>query len=116
MRTRENPHSSATDDKDYIRLKNLQANTSYRIVWDVACINEGIIVGIYHGVGSQVRDTSADIDRATDGWCTDLTTVFRPRFDGDYFIAVSARGSDFPNAGRYPFFGVEGTLSISQIP
>ena len=34
------------------------------------------------------------ISRETDGWCTDLTIEFTPTVGGDYFIHVSARGSD----------------------
>ena len=117
MRTRENPQSTFTDDHDWIRVKDLQLNTNYRIVWDVACRHEGIIEALYFEVGSSVPLTYAEIERETDGWCTDLTTVFRPRFlTGDFFISVTARGSDFPNASQYPFMGVVGVLTVTEIP
>ena len=56
----------------------------------------------------------------TDGWCTDLTIEFTPTVGGDYYVHVSARGSDFPKNGptdppRYPFKGVWGTLTVERI-
>ena len=117
MRTETNASSTTTRDFDTIKVA-LQANTQYRIVWDVACRHEGIIRGIDDTNRPWVlRQT---ISRETDGWCTDLTIEFTPPLGGDYFITVSARGSDFPkngptNPSRYPFKGVWGTLTVERI-
>ena len=117
MRTEANASSTTTRDFDTIKVV-LQANTRYRIVWDVACLHEGIIRGIDDANRPWVlRQT---ISRETDGWCTDLTIEFTPPLGGDYFITVSARGSDFPKNGptnppRYPFKGVWGTLTVERI-
>ena len=43
MRTEVNASSTNTRDFDWVRVRGLQANTRYRIVWDVACLHEGII-------------------------------------------------------------------------
>ena len=118
MRTETNASSTTTRDFDTIKVA-LQANTRYRIVWDVACLHEGIIRGVDDTNRPWVlRQT---IWRETDGWCTDLTIEFTPPVGGDYFITVSARGSDFPKNGptdpdRYPFKGVWGTLTVERIP
>ena len=117
MRTEANASSTSTGDFDTIKVA-LQANTRYRIVWDVACLHEGIIRGIDDTNRPWVlRQT---ISRETDGWCTDLTIEFTPTLGGDYFVHVSARGSDFPLKGdtdppRYPFKGVWGTLTVERI-
>ena len=117
MRTETNASSTTTRDFDTIKVA-LQANTQYRIVWDVACRHEGIIRGIDDTNRPWVlRQT---ISRETDGWCTDLTIEFTPPLGGDYFITVTARGSDFPkngptNPSRYPFKGVWGTLTVERI-
>ena len=117
MRTETNASSTTTRDFDTIKV-TLQANTRYRIVWDVACLHEGIIRGVDDTNRPWVlRQT---ISRETDGWCTNLTIEFTPPVGGDYFITVSARGSDFPkngpsNPSRYPFKGVWGTLTVKRI-
>ena len=112
MRTEANASSTSTRDFDTIKVA-LQANTQYRIVWDVACLHEGIIRGIDDTNRPWVlRQT---ISRETDGWCTDLTIEFTPPLGGDYFITVSARGSDFPEVSRHPFQGVYGTLTVERI-
>ena len=112
MRTEANASSTSTRDFDTIKVA-LQANTQYRIVWDVACLHEGIIRGIDDNDRPWVlRQT---ISRETDGICTDLTVEFTPPLGGDYFITVSARGSDLPGASRYPFQGVWGTLTVERI-
>ena len=114
MRTRTNASWSSTEDSDAVKVA-LVAGTRYRIVWDVACLHEGMITSIFGPTG--VIPVAASIDRETDGWCTDLTYEFTPPTSGDYFIVVTARGSDFPkngptNPGRYPFKGVWGTLTV----
>ncbi|WP_419920144.1 choice-of-anchor R domain-containing protein [Candidatus Poriferisodalis sp.] len=112
MRTEANASSTSTRDFDTIKVA-LQRNTRYRIVWDVACLHEGIIGGIDDINRPWVlRQT---ISRETDGWCTDLTIEFTPPTARDYFITVSARGSDFPGASRYAFQGVWGTLTVKRI-
>ena len=112
MRTETSAGSTSTRDFDTIKVA-LQANTRYRIVWDVACLHEGIIRGIDDTNRPWVlRQT---ISRETDGWCTDLTYEFTPLIGGDYFIVVTARGSDFPDVSRRPFQGVWGTLTVERI-
>ena len=108
MRTWANASSTDTDDADAIKVA-LQANTRYRFVWDVACLHEGAI-GIFNRDSEIFVDAS--ISRETDGWCTDLTVEFTPPVGGDYFISVTARGSDFPGKSRYAFQGVWGTLTV----
>ena len=117
MRTETNAGITSTRDFDTIKVA-LQANTRYRIVWDVACLHEGIIRGIDDNDRPWVLQET--IERETDGHCTDLTIEFTPSLGGDYFITVSARGSDFPQNGptnpdRYPFQGVWGTLTVERI-
>ena len=46
MRTEANASSTTTRDFDWVKVA-LQANTRYRIVWDVACLHEGIIYTIF---------------------------------------------------------------------
>ena len=113
MRTSSNTGDTATEDVDWIRV-TLLGNVPYRFVYDVACRHEGIIEGVYTSAGTLVANSGASINRRTDGTCTDLTMPFTPTSDGDYFVAVTARGSDFPGArhGRAPFMGVWGTLTV----
>ena len=112
MRTGANPESSRTDDVDWIRVA-LKADVTYEIVYDVACLHQGRIEGIYGPDGTLLPDTTLDWPRKTKGWCTDLTTEFTPSSDDDYYIAVSAQGSHFPIGSVNPFQGVQGTLSIT---
>ena len=121
MRTETSAGSTSTRDFDWVKV-TLVGGTRYRIVWDVACLHEGIIFGIFSSTGTHVSQTS--IARETDGHCTDLTIEFTPPtgpiFTPDYFISLSARGSDFPkngltNPSRYPFQGVWGTLTVERI-
>ena len=118
MRTEPNASSTSTTDFDWVKVA-LQSGVTYRFVWDVACLHEGIIYGIFSSQGSHVGPMS--ISRETDGWCTDLTIEFTPPFSMDYFLSLTARGSDFPMSGptdppRYPFKGVWGTLTVERIP
>ena len=113
MRTETNASSTSTRDFDAIKVA-LVAGTRYRIVWDVACLHEGMIRYIADPFGSSDALQQA-ISRETDGWCTDLTIEFTPTVDGDYVFHVSARGSDFPGKSRYPFKGVWGTLTVERI-
>ena len=118
MRTEANASSTSTRDFDWVKVA-LVAGTRYRFVWDVACLHEGMIYGIFSSQGSHVGPMS--ISRETDGWCTDLTIEFTPPFSMDYFLSLTARGSDFPMNGptdppRYPFKGVWGTLTVERIP
>ena len=113
MRTDRNPESSRTDDVDWIRVA-LKANTKYKIVYDVACLHQGRIEGIYDSTGGTLLPgTTLEWPRKTKGWCTDLTTEFSPSADGDHYIAVSAQGSHFQRGSVNPFTGVQGTLSIT---
>ena len=118
MRTSVNGSSAFTADSDWIKVA-LQANTRYQFVWDVACLHEGIIDIFDPGYDtSDPNDESLNswtISRETDGWCTDLTIEFTPTLGGDYWISVTARGSDFPEKSRYPFKGVWGTLTVERI-
>ena len=113
MRTETNASSTSTRDFDAIKVA-LVAGTRYRIVWDVACLHEGIIRYIADPFGTSDALQQA-ISRETDGWCTDLTIEFTPTVDGDYVFHVSARGSDFPEVDRLPFEGVWGTLTVERI-
>ena len=111
MRTDANPDSSVTSDVDWIRVA-LEAGATYEIVYDVACLHEGKIVGIHDPHGMMIPDTEKTLDRQTDGHCTNLTTEFISPSNDDYYIAVSAEGSTFPSGTANPFTGVQGTLSI----
>ena len=112
MRTDRNPESSRTDDVDWIRVA-LKASTKYKIVYDVACLHQGRIEGVYDSTGTLLPGTTLEWPRKTKGWCTDLTTEFTPSADGDHYIAVSAQGSLFSSGSVNPFTGVQGTLSIT---
>ena len=111
MRTDVNPDSSVTSDVDLIRV-TLAAGATYEIVYDVACLHEGKIVGIHDPDGMMIPDTEKTLDRQTDGYCTNLTTEFISPSNDDYYIAGSAEGSTFPSGTANPFTGVQGTLSI----
>ena len=112
MRTDRNAESSRTGDVDWVRVA-LKADVTYKIVYDVACLHQGRIEGIYGPDGTLLPDTTLDWPRKTKGWCTDLTTEFTPSSDDDYYIAVSAQGSHFPIGSVNPFLGVQGTLTIT---
>ena len=123
MRTDVNPDSSVTSDVDLIRV-TLEAGATYEIVYDVACLHEGKIVGIHDPDGMMIPDTEKTLDRQTDGHCTNLTTEFISPSNDDYYIAVSAEGSTFPKRNDQgdlisgtanPFQGVQGTLTITDI-
>ena len=124
MRTEMNAGITSTRDRDWVKVA-LVANTRYRIVWDVACLHEGIIFGIFSSVGDHTASfmEQVSISRETDGHCTDLIIEFTASsapFGPDYFISLTARGSDLPkngptNPGRYPFQGVWGTLTVERV-
>ena len=114
MRTEANASSTSTTDFDWVKV-SLRANTRYRIVWDVACLHEGIIRYLADAFSPDADAFQQAISRETDGWCTDLTIEFTPTLDAVYFFHVSARGSDFPEVSRYPFKGVWGTLTVERI-
>ena len=114
MRTETNASSTNTRDFDWVKVA-LQANTRYRFVWDVACLHEGIIQYLANPFSPDANALQQAISRETDGWCTDLTIEFTPPVGGDYYIYVSARGSDFPEVERLPFEGVWGTLTVERI-
>ena len=114
MRTDVNPDSSVTSDVDWIRVA-LEAGATYKIVYDVACLHEGKIVGIHDPDGMMIPDTEKALDRQTDGYCTNLTTEFIPPSNDDYYIAVSAEGSTLPSGTANPFTGVEGTLTVTDV-
>ena len=101
MRTDVNPDSSVTSDVDLIRVL-LEAGATYEIVYDVACLHEGKIVGIHNSNGIMIPDTEKTLDRQTDGHCTNLTTEFISPSNDDYYIAVSAEGSTFRPARLTP--------------
>ena len=122
MRTSDDPEDSETSDVDWIHVF-LKANTTYKIIYDVACLHEGTIAGIYDLVGNPIPNTEAFFkSHEKIRWCSDITTRFTPASDGDYYIAVTARGANFPhrnNSGLIlnehwnSFTGVQGTLSIT---
>ena len=121
MRTDANSDSSKTADIDWIKVY-LQGNATYEITYDVACLHEGEIVGIYDSDGHPTYHTGAafESDKKV-RWCGDIKTKFTAPSDGPYFIGVTARGANFPHrddSGLHlnnhwnPFTGVHGTLSI----
>ena len=81
----------------------------------MACLHEGIIRYLVDSFRDDADALQQAISRETDGWCTDLTIEFTPTTDGDYYIHVSARGSDFPEVSRNPFQGVWGTLTVERV-
>ena len=117
MRTDANPDSSRTADIDWIRV-DLQGNATYEITYDVACLHEGEIVGIYDSDGHPTYHTGAAFQSDKKiRWCGDIKTKFTAPSDGPYFIGVTARGANHPHEGSLnnhwnPFTGVHGTLSI----
>ena len=116
MRTRPDSTSSFTDDVDMFRVL-LTRNILYRFEWDVACVHEGIILGIIDGnQNPQVSETSVSRIHTT---CTNVTVEFTPNITNFFYVIVSARGSQFPVSVRdrsprvrYPFLGVHGTLTV----
>ena len=118
MRTSDDPEDSKTSDVDWIHV-SLKANTTYKIIYDVACLHEGIIAGVYDAIGTLIPDTEAFFkSNEKIRWCGDITTRFTPASDGEYYIAVTARGanhpkSGVPNSNWNTFTGVQGTLSIT---
>ena len=118
MRTSDDPEHSKTSDVDWIHV-SLKANTTYKIIYDVACLHEGIIAGVYDAIGTLIPDTEAFFKSSEKiRWCGDITTRFTPASDGEYYIAVTARGANHPKSGVpnrnwNTFTGVQGTLSIT---
>ena len=118
MRTSDDPEDSETSDVDWIHV-SLKANTTYKIIYDVACLHEGIIAGVYDAIGTLIPDTEAFFkSNEKIRWCGDITTRFTPASDGEYYIAVTAKGanhpkSGVPNSNWNTFTGVQGTLSIT---
>ena len=118
MRTSDDPEDSETSDVDWIHV-SLKANTTYKIIYDVACLHEGIIAGVYDAIGTLIPDTEAFFkSNEKIRWCGDITTRFTPASDGEYYIAVTARGanhpkSGVPNSNWNTFTGVQGTLGIT---
>ena len=122
MRTGNNPESSRTGDVDWIRVA-LEEGATYEIIYDVACLHEGQIVGVYDSDGTLIPNTEAVFESNKKiRWCGDITTRFTPESDGDHYIAVTARGANFPHRNNNglnlnnhwnPFTGVQGTLSIT---
>ena len=97
MRTDANPESSRTVDVDWISV-SLEAGATYKIIYDVACLHEGHIVGIYNSSGDLISNTEAvfESDKKI-RWCGDITTRFTPGADGVHYIAVTARGANLPH-------------------
>ena len=118
MRTSDDPEDSETSDVDWIHV-SLKENTTYKIIYDVACLHEGIIVGIYNAIGNLIPNTKAFFKSDEKvRWCGDITTRFTPASDGDHYIAVTAKGANHPKSGVpnsdwNSFTGVQGTLSIT---
>ena len=118
MRTSDDPEDSETSDVDWIHV-SLKENTTYKIIYDVACLHEGIIAGIYDAIGTMIPNTKAFFKSDEKvRWCGDITTRFTPASDGDHYIAVTAKGANHPKSGVpnsdwNSFTGVQGTLSIT---
>ena len=98
--------SGAQRDVDWIRV-SLEAGVKYQFTYDVRrCGHEAIIEGIYDSAGTLVDGT------ASSGKCWTTLWAFTPDTDGDYYVAVSGRGSHFPPASRYAFRGTTATLYV----
>ncbi len=98
--------SVAQGDVDWIRV-SLEAGVKYQFTYYVGrCGHEAVIEGIYDSSGTLVDGT------ASSGKCWTTLREFTPDTGGDYYIAVSGRGSHFPRSSRYAFRGVTGALYV----
>ena len=123
MRTSSDPDDTATDDVDWVRA-SLLANVRYHISFDVGkCPQTAVIEGIHDADGTAIPMTSSSKACST-------SMYFTPPTKGDYYIAVTGKGSQFVDKDdvdddgrlkgtyhdRYPFTGADADLWVSVAP
>ena len=122
MRTSSDPDDTATNDVDWVRA-SLLANVRYHISFDVGkCPQTAVIEGIHDADGTAIPMTSSS------GACS-ASMYFTPTTKGDYYIAVTGKGSQFVDKDdvdddgrlkgtyhdRYPFIGADAVLVVSLV-
>ena len=122
MRTSSDPDDTATNDVDWVRA-SLLANVRYHIIFDVGkCPQTAVIEGIHDADGTAIPMTSSS------GACS-AGMYFTPPTKGDYYIAVTGKGSQFVDKDdvdddgrlkgtyhdRYPFIGADAILVVSVV-
>ena len=122
MRTSSDPDDTATNDVDWVRA-SLLANVRYHIIFDVGkCPQTAVIEGIHDADGTAIPMTSSS------GACS-ASMYFTPPTKGDYYIAVTGKGSQFVDKDdvdddgrlkgtyhdRYPFTGADAVLVVSLV-
>ena len=122
MRTSSDPDDTATSDVDWVRA-SLLANVRYHISFDVGkCPQTAVIEGIHDADGTAIPMTSSS------GACS-TSMYFTPTTKGDYYIAVTGKGSQFVDKDdvdddgrlkgtyhdRYPFTGADAILVVSLV-
>ena len=122
MRTSSDPDDTATDDVDWVRV-SLLANVRYHISFDVGkCPQTAVIEGIHDADGTAIPMTSSSKACST-------SMYFTPTTKGDYYIAVTGKGSQFVDQedldddgrlkgtyhDRYPFTGADAVLVVSLV-
>ena len=122
MRTSSDPDDTATDDVDWVRV-SLLANVRYYINFDVGkCPQTAVIEGIHDADGTAIPMTSSSKACSADMY-------FTPTTKGDYYIAVTGKGSQFVDKDdvdddgrlkgtyhdRYPFTGADAVLVVSLV-
>ena len=123
MRTSSDPDDTATDDVDWVRA-SLLANVRYHISFDVGkCPQTAVIEGIHDADGTAIPMTSSSK-------ACSASMYFTPTTKGDYYIAVTGKGSQFVDKDdvdddgrlkgtyhdRYPFTGADADLWVSVAP
>ena len=108
MRTSSDPDDTATDDVDWVRV-SLLANVPYHISFDVGkCGQTAVIEGIHGADGTAIPMTSSSK-------ACSAGMYFTPPTKGDYYIAVTGKGSTFPGVDQYPFIGADAILVVSVV-
>ena len=122
MRTSSDPDDTATNDVDWVRA-SLLANVRYHISFDVGkCPQTAVIEGIYDSDGTAIPMTSSSK-------ACSASMYFTPPTKGDYYIAVTGKGSQFVDKDdvdddgrlkgtyhdRYPFIGADAILVVSLV-
>ena len=122
MRTSSDPDDTATNDVDWVRA-SLLANVRYHISFDVGkCPQTAVIEGIHDSDGTAIPMTSSSKACST-------SMYFTPTTKGDYYIAVTGKGSQFVDKDdvdddgrlkgtyhdRYPFTGADAVLVVSLV-
>ena len=122
MRTSSDTDDTATNDVDWVRA-SLLANVRYHISFDVGkCPQTAVIEGIHDADGTAIPMTSSS------GACS-AGMYFTPPTKGDYYIAVTGKGSQFVDKDdvdddgrlkgtyhdRYPFTGADAVLVVSLV-